>query len=410
VNIRLRRAIALLAFSATALGMAGCSRSSEDVGAGGSSGGAEDKVVKIGVIAPMTGSLSGFGLGIKNSVDLAVNQANASGKLKGWKLVLDAQDDTGKAEPGAAAANKLASDATVAGVIGTVNSSVAQQVAPVLQRAKIAEISPANSSPSLTRGQDDASPQRVWDNYYRVCAIDSLQGPFLADYAFKNANLKTVVTVNDTKTYGKGLAEAFEKQFEKDGGKVLSRETVTENDRDFGALVTKITGLKPDLVFYGGEHPAAAPLSAQLGSGGYTGPVMGGGGMQSGEYTTGGGRNGDLASNFGAPTEKLAGAKQFIDDYKAAGYKEGYDSYGALSYDAANILIAALVKALGNATDVQSARAQILTALQGTKDYQGITGATSFDQYGDTSNNVLTVYKVDGTKWTDAYTGTYKAS
>src|SRR4051794_22320447 len=124
VNIRLRRAIALLAFSATALGMAGCSRSSEDVGAGGSSGGAEDKVVKIGVIAPMTGSLSGFGLGIKNSVDLAVNQANASGKLKGWKLVLDAQDDTGKAEPGAAAANKLASDATVAGVIGTVNSSV----------------------------------------------------------------------------------------------------------------------------------------------------------------------------------------------------------------------------------------------------------------------------------------------
>jgi branched-chain amino acid transport system substrate-binding protein len=407
LNIRLRRANALLgAVAVTALGLAGCSRTTDDAG----SGGAEDKVVKIGVIAPLTGSLSSFGLGIKNSVDLAVNQANAAGKLKGWKIVLAAEDDTGKAEPGAAAANKLASDATVAGVIGTVNSSVAQQVAPVLQRAKIAEISPANSNPSLTRGADDAKPARVWDNYYRVCAIDSLQGPFLADYAYKTAGLKTVVSVNDTKTYGKGLAEAFEKQFEADGGRVLSRETVSENERDFGALVTKITGLKPDLVFYGGEHPASAPLSAQLGQGGFTGPIMGGDGMQSGEYATGGGRTGDMASNFGAPTEKLPDAKAFIDAYKAANYKEGYDSYGALSYDAANILVGALVKVLPSASDVAGVRGQILQALQATKDYKGVTGTTTFDQFGDTSNKVLTVYKVEDKAWKDAYTNTYQPS
>ena len=125
---RLQRATALLAF--TALGLAGCSRDAQDVGA--DAAGADNKVVKVGVIAPLTGSLSAFGAGIKNSVDLAVKQANASGKLKGWTIVLAPEDDAAKAETGAAAANKLASDNNVAGVIGTLNSSTAQQTAPIL--------------------------------------------------------------------------------------------------------------------------------------------------------------------------------------------------------------------------------------------------------------------------------------
>jgi branched-chain amino acid transport system substrate-binding protein len=397
----LRRATAVFAVAVIALGMASCSRSNE------TSTGGEEKVVKIGLIVPITGSLSSFGLGMKNSVDLAVNQANAAGKIKGWKILFSPEDDGAKADQGAAAANKLASDTAVAGVVGTLNSSVAQQVAPILQRAKIAQISPANSNPSLTRGPDDAAPKRVWDSYFRVCAIDSLQGPFLADYAYKTANLKTVVTVNDTKTYGKGLAEAFEKQFEKDGGQVLSRETIATGDRDFGALVTKIAGLKPDLVFYGGEAPEAAPLSDQLGKGGYKGPVMGGDGMQSSDFATGGGRTGDLATSFGAPTAKLDTAKKFVDDYKAAGYKEDYEAYGALSYDAANLIIEALAKVLPNATSVEAARADVLKALAATKDYKGITGTTTFDEFGDTSNKVLTVNKVDGTKWTDIYFANY---
>lgn len=402
----LRRAAAVLAASVLALGVAGCSRTTDDAGGGG---GAEEKVVKIGVIAPLSGSLSSFGLGIRNSVDLAINKANKDGRIKGWKIVIDAQDDTGKADPGAAAASRLASDATVGGVIGTMNSSVAQQVAPILEQADIVEVSPANSNPTLTRGPENAQPVRVWDNYFRVCANDNTQGPFLADYAYKEAGFKTVVTVNDTKTYGKGLAEAFEKQFEADGGTVLSRETIAVGDRDFGALVTKINGLHPDVVFYGGEQPEAAPLSAQLGQGGFAGPVIGGDGLKSAEYPTGGGRTGDLASAFGSPAEKLADAKAFLDDYRAANYKEGYEVYGALSFDATNILIDALAKVLPDATDVASARKKIIETVQAT-DYKGITGITAFDEFGDTSNKVLTVYKVDGTDWTDVFTGTYQAS
>jgi branched-chain amino acid transport system substrate-binding protein len=237
-----------------------------------------------------------------------------------------------------------------------------------------------------------------------VCAIDTNQGPVLANYAYDKAGFKTAVSVNDTKTYGKGLAEAFEKAFEAKGGKILSRETVTENDRDFGALVTKVNGIKPDLVFFGGEHPAAAPFSDQLGKGGVTAPVMGGDGLQNSDFLAGGGRDGDLGSTFGAPTEKLDSAKQFVSDYKAANYKEDYSSYGALSYDAANILIEALVKTLPNASDVQSARPNILKAVQDTKDFNGVTGAATFDQFGDTSNKVVTVYKVENKAWKDVFT------
>jgi branched-chain amino acid transport system substrate-binding protein len=234
-----------------------------------------------------------------------------------------------------------------------------------------------------------------------------VQGPFLADYAYKTAGFKTVVTVNDTKAYGKGLAETFEQRFEANGGKVLSRETISTGDGDFGALVTKIVGEKPDLVFYGGEHPEAAPLSAQLGQQGFAGPVIGGDGIQSGEYGPEGGRAGDLATSFGAPVEKLPAAKKFIDDYKAAGFEEKYESYGALSYDSANVLIEAVVKALANAQDVRSARPAIVEALKAT-DYQGVTGTTTFDEYGDTSNKVLTVNKLDGGSWKDVYTGTFQ--
>ena len=127
--------------------VAGCSRDS-----GGGDAQEEKKTVKIGVIAPLTGNLSELGLGIKNSVDLAVRQANEKGTVPGYEVVLAAEDDAADPATGANAANKLASDPQVAGVVGTLNSSVAQSVAPVLAKANITQISPANTNPTLTRG------------------------------------------------------------------------------------------------------------------------------------------------------------------------------------------------------------------------------------------------------------------
>jgi branched-chain amino acid transport system substrate-binding protein len=383
----------------------GCSREE------GGGGGEAKKTAKVGVIAPLTGPLSALGLGIKNSVDLAVKQANQKGTVPGYNLVLDAQDDAATPATGANAANKLASDDTLAGVIGTLNSSVAQQVAPVLARASIPQISPANTNPTLTQGQDWlTSPKREWPTYFRVCTTDAIQGPFAADYASKQAGFKTVVTIHDKKTYGQGLVGEFSKQFTKNGGKVVSAETINAGDRDFGTVASKVASAKPDFVYYGGEYPEAGPLSKQLKDRGFKGPLFGGDGIYDDTFIKGAGgktADNDLATSVGAPTAKLETAKQFVTDYEAAGYSEPFSAYGAFSYDAANILIQAMAKSLSEGT-VKDNRSKILEALNQTKDYNGVVGTTSFDQYGDTSNKVLTVYQVKSEKWADVFSGTFE--
>jgi len=392
---------AILALAASA-----CSREE----AGGGAAGGEKKTVKIGVIAPLTGPLSALGLGIKNGVDLAIKQANTKGTLKDYNILINPQDDTATAAVGANAANKLASDPLVAGVIGTLNSSVAQQVAPVLLKSSIAQISPANTNPTLTRGPDPVNnPKRVWNTYFRVCTTDSIQGPFGADYAYNTAGFKKVITVNDKLTYGQGLVAAFEEQFKKIGGQVVAHKTINQNDRDFGQIAGEIAAAKPDFVYYGGQYPEAGPLSSQLHDRGFTGPLFGGDGIYDAGYIKGAGAKGtnDLATSVGAPTTKLDTAKQFVSDYQAAGYKEPFSAYGAFAFDAANILIQALAKGLEGASDVSSARPKIVEALGQTSNYQGAIGATTFDEYGDTSNKVLTVYKVEGGDWKDVFSGTF---
>src|SRR5438552_4386499 len=118
-----------------------------------SSGGGNAHTAKIALIAPLSGDLSALGLGMRNAVDLAVKQANSANKVKGWKIEFDPEDDTAKADVGAQVASKVSSDANMVGVVGTLNTSVALQVAPILQQASIVQISPANTGVALT-GRD----------------------------------------------------------------------------------------------------------------------------------------------------------------------------------------------------------------------------------------------------------------
>ena len=386
--------------------VAGCSRDS-----GGGSAQEEKKTVKIGVIAPLTGNLSELGLGIKNSVDLAVRQANEKGTVPGYEVVLAAEDDAADPATGANAANKLASDPQVAAVVGTLNSSVAQSVAPVLSKANITQVSPANTNPTLTRGpKPDTDPKRIWPTYFRTATTDTYQGPFAADYALGDGGFKTAFVIHDKKTYGQGLAEAFAKRFEEKGGTIAGRETVNENDRDFGAVVTQVIASKADMVYYGGEYPAAGPLAAQLKERGFKGPLMGGDGIYASDFFKGAGDKGEgtLATSIGEPVSELESAQQFVKDYQAAGFKESYSAYGAQSYDAANIIIQGLAKVLPNAQSVEAARPEIVKSVGATSGFKGVTGEHTFDEYGDTSNRALTVYKATGKEWTPEFSGAFE--
>ncbi len=390
--------------------LAACGSDAEEGTGGGGQDTAPLKTVKIGVVAPLSGSLSALGAGIRNSVELAIRQANEENKVRGWRLELAAEDDTAKPEVGAQVATKLASDRDVAGVVGTLNSSVALQVQPILARENIVMVSPANTGVELTQGTDPKAKKRQFDNYFRVATTDNIQGPFAANFATQDLNAKNVVTIHDKKTYGQGLVAAFTDQLVKNGGKVVAAETINPGDQDFAAVLTKIKPLNPDLIYYGGEYPEAQLLTSQAKGQGIKAPLMGGDGIFDKTYiqTAKEAAEGDYCTSVGAPTDELQSAAEFVEAYKAAGFKEDFSAYGAYAFDAANVIINAMAKVLADAQAMTpDVRKRIVDEVQKT-DFDGVTGKVAFDQFGDTTTKVLTVYKVTSQEWKAAKTDEFK--
>lgn len=398
---------------AGALALTACGSRSDDEGSGGGGGGEATKTAKIGVIAPLSGELSALGLGIRNSVDLAIQQANEDGAVEGWTFELAAEDDQATPATGQAAATKLASDPEVIGVVGTLNSSVAQTVQPVLDAENVLMVSPANTNPSLTQGEDwRNNKQRLYQSYFRTATTDEVQGPFAADYLFTTAGVQNVAIIHDKKTYGQGLAETFAQQFQTLGGTVLTTETINPGDKDFAAVISKIAPLNPQAVYYGGEYPEASLLTAQMKAAGLNVPLMGGDGIYSGVYiqNAAASAEGDLATSVGAPTEELDSARQFVEDYEAAGFAEPYEAYGAYSYDAAQVIIEAAKVALEGADEVNDEVRQATIEAANDVEFEGVTGTVSFDEFGDTTNKTLTVYKVESGTWAPVETGEFEGA
>jgi branched-chain amino acid transport system substrate-binding protein len=409
------KAAVLVAAGALVLAACGTNKTETPSGGGGGGGGqascdTSKGTLIVGVIAPQSGSLSALGLGIKNSADLAVKQANDKCTVKGYKLALQTEDDQATAQVGAQAATKLSSNPNVVGVVGTLNSSVAQSVQPVLAQKKIVQVSPANTNPSLTQGEGYASgtKKRGFDSYFRVCTTDAVQGPFGANYLVSKAGKKSIATISDGKTYGVGLVDEFTKQATKLGAKVVANEKVGEKDTDFGGVIAKIRGSNPDAVYYGGEYPVAGPLSKQLKAAGLNIPLMGGDGIVDAKFVELGGTDGDLATSVGAPTESLDSAKAFVQAYADAKYSEPFSAYGAFSYDAANVIIGALATTLGDSgTWGDDKRADLVKNVQAFKN-TGATGEVAFDEYGDSTSKLLTVYQVAGKDFKPVETGKFE--
>lgn len=392
-----------------ALVLSACGSKKTETGAGAASG---NKVLTLGVIAPLSGDLSAVGNGIKNGAELAIKQANAKGTVKGYTLKLSAEDDTAKADVGATVAAKLVSDASVIGIVGPLNSSVAKSVAPVMASANITLISPSNSGVDLTgRGAlvTGGTQTRPYKSYFRVCATDDIQGPFGAKFVTGTLMKKTIAIVHDKKAYGQGLAEAFAKEAAKDGATVLKTETINPGDTDFSATISKIKVQKPDFLFYGGEYPEASLLTKQMKAAGLKIPLMGGDGVDAADYIkiAGASAEGDFATALGAPTGTLPSAKSFLTDYAAAKYADPADPYGAAAYDAANAIISALAKATAAGKSGQALRDEVTKNVQAS-DFDGATGHISFDQFGDTNNKVLTVYSVKSAKFVAVKTDSFK--
>lgn len=369
--------------------------------------------VVIGVDAPLTGSLSALGQGIKNSVDLATRVANKNNEVPGVTFKIKEFDDQAVPSSGKQNATSMVDDDQILGTVGPLNSGVSQSMQGVFAKADLAQVSPANTNPELSQGPDWAANKktRPFKTYFRTATTDVIQGRFAAQYYYKDAKKRKVFVVDDKQTYGAGLAKIFSEEFKRLGGKVVGTDHLTVKETDFSGIAGKVKSTGADSVYFGGQYPEGGLLSDQVKQAGANVPIMGGDGIYDPAFIKASGTNndGDLATSVGYPVEDLASAKNFVKEYAAQGYDDPYAAYGGYSYDAAWAIIQA-VKTVVQENDGKlpdDARAKITEALNKVS-FDGVTGKVSFDQYGDTTNKQLTVYEVKKGAWKSVKSDTFK--
>jgi branched-chain amino acid transport system substrate-binding protein len=338
------------------------------------------RVVKVALVAPLTGDIAAHGQGMKRASQLAIEEALQSNRFKDFKLELAAFDDRGDPKEAVTIANQIISDPAILGIVGHLNSGCSIPASQVYTKRNVLMITPASTNPKLT--------QQGLRNVFRLCTTDDVQGKFAADYAIDKLMIERAALVHDKTAYGQGLVEEFKTQFETRKGTVLSFDGIDVGEKDFKALLTRIKGEKPQLIYFGGMHPECGLLSKQAKELGLTVPVFAGDGVLTPEYAKIGGpaTEGDFASMTGLPPEKLPAANKFIADYHRRFPKDDMQPYDPYTYEAINIILDAIEKTGGDRNKMIDYIAKVT--------YSGILGESSFDERGDTRNKIITIYTV----------------
>jgi len=346
-------------------------------------------VVKIGHVGPLTGAIAHLGKDNELGAKLAIEDLNAKGiKIGGQtvKFELIAEDDGADPKQGTAAATKLV-DAKVNGVIGHLNSGTTIPASKIYHDAGIAQISPSATNPKYT--------MQGFKTAFRVVANDGQLGGVMGRYAVKDLKAKSIAIIDDRTAYGQGVADEFEKSVKAAGGKVVGREFTNDKATDFNAILTKLKGAKPDVVFYGGMDAVAGPMLRQMKQLGIDAKFMGGDGICSSELIKlAGDGMGDgqvICAEAGGVSQDKAAA---LDAWKASFKKRtGSDVqiYAPYVYDATMAMATAMQNA--NSADPK----KYLPALAKVS-YDGVTGKIAFDSKGDILNGALTFYTYKGGK------------
>lgn len=347
----------------------------------------EVMIVKIGSASPLTGPQAHIGIDIRNGVQLAIEDLNATGvEIGGKKVKLELvyEDDEANPTKATTVAQKLV-DAKVAAVVGHFNSGASIPASKIYADGGIPQISPSSTNPDYTL--------KGFKTTFRVVAHDGHQGPTLARFAVNTLKTKNIAVIDDSTSYGQGLADNFEAAAKTLGAKIVAREQTTDKDTDFKAILTKIKGKKPDLIMFGGIDPQAAPMIKQMKELGIKAAFIGGDGIQTPNLIklAGDAAEGVMASIPGLPKDQMPGGKAFLEKYKTK-FNQEVELYAPMGYDAVFVFVEAMKRA-GSADP-----AKFLPEISKT-DYQGVIGPIAFDDKGDLKKGPITIYVVKGGKW-----------
>lgn len=345
--------------------------------------GTAQDTIKLGAYLPMTGAVAAYGEMEWNGIQIAREmEPEVLGKKVDVKLV-DTKSDKIEA---ANAMTLLVEKEKVVGVIGEAISGNTMAGNPISEAAKIPSISPTATNPLVNQGKEYA---------FRACFIDPFQGEVAARFARNELKAQTAALIIDiAQDYCVGLGNFFEKEFVKQGGKIVSTTHIQTGDQDFSAQLSSVQASKPDIIYAPNYYTEDALMAKQARDLGIKAPILTGDGAQADALIEIGGaavENMYFTGHFHKEAATTERAKEFIKRYEEK-YKKEVDAFGALAADAYFMLIDAIKRA--GSTDGPKIR----DALAGTKDFKAVSGLITMGENGNPIKSMV-INKVDGGKF-----------
>ena len=376
---------------------------------GGGGGGNLNKAIQIAVELPFQGSDKAASDPILDGIRLAVKQAG--GKVGDFTITVpnsavydDALNGAHDPQTGAGNMTKIVADPAYVAVIGPLNSGVAKAQIPISNAAGLLQCSPANTNTDLTKGAKAAELRTKPNNYIRVVTNDAVQGPAAAAYIITTLKKKSVYIIDDTETFGKGVADSFEAEFKARGGTVVQHDAAPKTTQDYVSIMTAAKALNPESIYFGGVTATGGArillAASQVGLGDI--PYVGPDGINDGS-----GKTQDSFLNLAAAAAKNAystlagpgdfeGKAKFDADYKAE-YGKDPTGYAGQGFACAQVVLDALKRAIATnpASDAALREAVRAAGTDTSITYTLDVGKVSFDKDGDTSQLIVSIYSVD---------------
>lgn len=358
-------------------------------------------VATIGVLLPLSGPDAQLGTGALNSVQQAINEANAANYVHGWKLTVEAFDDQGDQSVGQQLATRLVSDASVIGVVGGLRSSVDEGVQPIFAEAGLAQISPGSIDPELTQREMNGVLMRPFASYMRIAPNLSYEGDAGAKFIATKLHSTRVAVVNDGRTSGRTTAASVVRGLQSQHVTVARVENVApaSTPAQLSAAVENILVANVQTVYVAADVDVARPFIDALHASAPGIHVVGTATLLEPTFLGAGPINGIWATYPGAPPAVLPATSTFMTGYKAANSQVPPGNDGPAAYDAAWALIRAFAALDPSAPPVTPAERGLIAIGASAQVFTGATGPVSFDSYGDNRSQNFSFFQSAGVTW-----------
>ena len=375
----------------TACGGSSSSTAASTAASTGADAAASGDTIKVGVLGPMTGDVSVYGLAVINGATLYLKQVNEKGGINGKQLEAVTMDEQGDETQAVTCFTKMV-DQGVTALVGDVTTAPTLAVAAESAEYNVPMVTASATAEAVTY---DAETDTVNENVFRACFTDPFQGVKMADYAYEKLGYtKAAVIFLKGKDYNEGLAENFAKEFEAKGGTIVDQESYSEGDVDFKTQLTSILGKGPEMVFCPNYYQDVGQILAQAQSVGLTVPFLGGDGWDGLEgYATAD----QLKDSYFCACYAKGSSTAFEDAYKAE-YGEAYpNGFAPLGYDAAMTVVYGIKAAEEQGLEAGSDeyKQAVIDAIAGGT-IEGITGTFTFDEHHNPVKSTAILTYVDG--------------